>query len=134
MHKLESSNRAMTGENQCLGKQLEKTKHHLTTAVHENSRMADELSTITAELNQTRKCLNESQKESENIRSKLQSYIHEIERIDGLIAIKDNERKSALLQYKEIECHNIQLKEKFENVELESSESKYVKLLYNFYT
>lgn len=38
-------------ENQCLCKQLETTKHHLTNAVHENRRMADELASITAELN-----------------------------------------------------------------------------------
>ncbi len=75
-------------ENQCLNKQLEKTKHHLTNAIHENGRMADELGAITAELNVTKKCLSESQRESENIRTKLQSYIHEIERIDGLIAVK----------------------------------------------
>lgn len=38
-------------ENQCLCKQLETTKHHLTNAIHENGRMADELASITAELN-----------------------------------------------------------------------------------
>lgn len=38
-------------ENKCLCKQLETTKHHLTNAIHENGRMADELASITAELN-----------------------------------------------------------------------------------
>lgn len=38
-------------EKQCLCKQLETTKHHLTNAIHENGRMADELASITAELN-----------------------------------------------------------------------------------
>lgn len=38
-------------ENQCLCKQLETTKHHLTNSIHENRRMADELASITAELN-----------------------------------------------------------------------------------
>lgn len=38
-------------ENQCLSKQLETTKHHLTNSIHENRRMADELASITAELN-----------------------------------------------------------------------------------
>lgn len=86
--------------------------------------MADELATITAELNATRKCLNDSQKESENIRGKLQSYIHEIERIDGLIAIKDNERKQTQLQHKDLECDNIQLVEKFQSLDQETSESR----------
>ena len=86
--------------------------------------MADELATITAELNVTKKCLNDSQRDSENIRSKLQSYIHEIERIDGLIAIKDNERKQALLQHKDLECDNIKLMEKFQNLDQETSESR----------
>lgn len=111
-------------ENQCLCKQLETTKHHLTNAIHENGRMADELATITAELNATKKCLNDSQRDSENIRSKLQSYIHEIERIDGLIAIKDNERKQALLQHKDLECDNIKLMEKFQSLDQETSESR----------
>jgi centrosomal protein CEP135 len=111
-------------ENQCLCKQLETTKHHLTNAIHENGRMADELASITAELNATKKCLNDSQRESENIRSKLQSYIHEIERIDGLIAIKDNERKQTLLQYKDLECDNSKLMEKFQHLDQETSESK----------
>lgn len=86
--------------------------------------MADELATITAELNATKKCLNDSQRESENIRSKLQSYIHEIERIDGLIAIKDNERKQALLQHKDLEGDNIKLMEKFQSLDQETSESR----------
>lgn len=111
-------------ENQCLHKQLETTKHHLTNAIHENRRMADELASITSELNSTKKCLNDSQRESENIRSKLQSYIHEIERIDGLIAIKDNERKQALLQYKDLECDNNKLLEKFQSLDQETSESR----------
>ena len=88
--------------------------------------MADELATITAELNATRKCLNDSQKESENIRVKLQSYIHEIERIDGLIAIKDNERKQALLQHKDLECDNIKLMEKFQSLDQQTCESKQI--------
>lgn len=88
--------------------------------------MADELATITAELNSTKKCLADSQRESENIRSKLQSYIHEIERIDGLIAIKDNERKQALLQHKDLECDNIKLMEKFQSLDQETSESRRV--------
>lgn len=113
-------------ENQCLCKQLEMTKHHLTNAIHENGRMADELATITAELNATKKCLNDSQRESENIRSKLQSYIHEIERIDGLIAIKDNDRKQAMLQSKDLECDNIELVKKFQCLDQETSESKRV--------
>lgn len=71
-----------------MGQQLEKTKLHFTGTINENKRMVDELAAITAELNLTKKYLAESQKESENIRTKLQSYIHEIERIDGLIAIK----------------------------------------------
>lgn len=111
-------------ENQCLCKQLETTKHHLTNAIHENGRMADELATITAELNATKKCLNDSQRESENIRGKLQSYIHEIERIDGLIAIKDNERKQAMLQHKDLECNNVKLMEKFQSLDQETSETK----------
>jgi chromosome segregation ATPase len=104
-------------ENQCLCKQLETTKHHLTNAIHENGRMSDELATITAELNATKKCLNDSQKDSEIIRSKLQSYIHEIERIDGLISMKDNDRKQTLCQYKDLECQ-------FKSLDQESSESK----------
>lgn len=111
-------------ENQCLCKQLESTKHHLTNAIHENRRMADELSTITAELIATKKCLNDSQRDSENIRSKLQSYIHEIERIDGLIAIKDNERKQALLQHKDLEVDNVKLIEKFQSLDQEKCETK----------
>lgn len=107
-------------ENACLCKQLESTKHHLTNAIHENGRMADELSTITAELNATKKKLMDSQKDSETIRTKLQSYIHEIERIDGLIAIKDSERKQALVQAKDLECDNIKLIEKFEENACES--------------
>jgi centrosomal protein CEP135 len=79
--------------------------------------MSDELATITAELNATKKCLNDSQRESENIRSKLQSYIHEIERIDGLIAIKDNDRKQTICQYKDLECQ-------FKSLDQETSESK----------
>lgn len=86
--------------------------------------MADELSTITAELNATKKCLNDSQRESENIRVKLQSYIHEIERIDGLIEIKDSERKQALLQHKDLECSNSQLLEKFQSLDQQTSESR----------
>lgn len=86
--------------------------------------MADDLASITAELNITKKCLNDSQRESENIRSKLQSYIHEIERIDGLIAIKDNERKQALLQHKDLECDNNKLMEKFQSLDQETSESR----------
>jgi centrosomal protein CEP135 len=86
--------------------------------------MADELSTITAELNATKKCLHDSQRDSENIRSKLQSYIHEIERIDGLIEIKDNERKQALLQYKDLEVNNVKLVEKFQSLDQETSESR----------
>lgn len=101
-------------ENACLCKQLESTKHHLTNAIHENGRMADELSSITAELNATKKRLIDSQKDSEVIRTKLQSYIHEIERIDGLIAIKDTDRKTALIQAKDLECDNIKLIEKFD--------------------
>ncbi|KAG5678612.1 hypothetical protein PVAND_008273 [Polypedilum vanderplanki] len=104
-------------ENQCLCKQLETTKHHLTNAIHENGRMSDELAAITAELNATKKCLNDSQKESEIIKSKLQSYIHEIERIDGLIAMKDNDRKQTLCQYKDLECQ-------FKSLDQESCESK----------
>lgn len=104
-------------ENQCLSKQLETTKHHMTNAIHENGRMVDELATITAELNATKKCLNDSQKESENIRSKLQSYIHEIERIDGVIALKDNERKQTVGQYKDLECQ-------YKNLDQETCESK----------
>lgn len=88
--------------------------------------MADELATISAELNATKKCLSDSQRDSENIRSKLQSYIHEIERIDGLIAIKDNERKQALLQHKDIESDNIKLIEKFQSLDQETSESRRV--------
>lgn len=113
-------------ENQCLAKQIEATKHHLTNAIHENGRMADELSTITSELNATKKCLNDSQRESENIRVKLQSYIHEIERIDGLIEIKDSERKQALLQHKDLECSNTQLLEKFQSLDQQTSESRRV--------
>ncbi|CRK90380.1 CLUMA_CG003994, isoform A [Clunio marinus] len=113
-----------TSENNCLKKQLEATKHHLTNAIHENSRMADELTSITATLNATKKCLSDSQRESENIRTKLQSYIHEIERIDGLIAIKDNERKQALVQSKDLECDNIKLMEKFQCLDQKSSETK----------
>lgn len=86
--------------------------------------MADELATITAELHSTKKCLNDSQKDSENIRGKLQSYIHEIERIDGLIAIKDNERKQTQLQHKDLECDNIQLMEKFQSLDQETSDSR----------
>lgn len=111
-------------ENQCLCKQLETTKHHLTNAIQENSRMAEELATITAELNATKKFLNDSQRDSENIRGKLQSYIHEIERIDGLIAIKDNERKQALLQHKDLEVDNTQLLQKFQSLDQQTSESK----------
>lgn len=88
--------------------------------------MADELATITAELNATKKCLNDSQRDSENIRSKLQSYIHEIERIDGLIAIKDNERKQVVMQHKDLECDNIKLMEKFQSLDQETSESRQV--------
>lgn len=113
-------------ENACLTKQLEATKHHLTNAIHENGRMADELATITADLNATRKCLNDSQKESENIRVKLQSYIHEIERIDGLIAIKDNERKQVLLQHKDLESDKNKLMQKFQSLDQETVESKRV--------
>lgn len=86
--------------------------------------MADDLATISAELNATKKCLSDSQRESENIRTKLQSYIHEIERIDGLIAIKDNERKQALLQHKDLECDNIKLMEKFQSLDQETNESR----------
>jgi len=86
--------------------------------------MADELATITAELNATKKCLSDSQRESENIRSKLQSYIHEIERIDGLIAIKDNERKQTMMQHKDLEGDNMKLLEKFQSLDQETSESK----------
>ena len=111
-------------ENQCLCKQLDSNKHHLTNAIHENGRMADELGSITAELNVTKKCLHESQKESENIRKKLQSYIHEIERVDGLIAIKDNERKMAMLQSKDLECCNIKLQQKYQCLDQESFETK----------
>lgn len=101
-------------ENACLCKQLDSTKHHLTNAIHENGRMADELSSITAELNSTKKKLIDSQKDSEVIRTKLQSYIHEIEKIDGLIAIKDTERKQAMVQAKDLECDNVKLIEKFD--------------------
>lgn len=111
-------------ENQCLCKQLETTKHHLTNAIHENGRMADELATITAELNVTKKCLNDSQLESENIRKKLQSYIHEIERIDGLITLKDEERRQVLVQHKDLECNNVKLMEKFQCLDQETSESR----------
>ena len=111
-------------ENQCLCKQLDSNKHHLTNAIHENGRMADELGSITVELNVTKKCLHESQKESENIRKKLQSYIHEIERVDGLIAIKDNERKMAMLQSKDLECCNIQLQQKYHCLDQETFETK----------
>lgn len=124
--RLESIVHDTRSESQCLCKQLETTKHHLTNAIHENGRMADELATITAELNATKKCLNDSQRESENIRGKLQSYIHEIERIDGLIAIKDNERKQALLQHKDLECDNNKLIEKFQCLDQETSESRRV--------
>ena len=48
------------------------------------------------ECNYNKKCLHKSQKESQNIRKKLQSYIHEIERVDELITIKDNERKMTI--------------------------------------
>ncbi|CAG9800822.1 unnamed protein product [Chironomus riparius] len=104
-------------ENQCLCKQLETTKHHLTNAIHENGRMVDELATITAELNATKKCLIDSQKESEVIRTKLQSYIHEIERIDGLITFKEGERKQTIGQYKDLECQ-------YKNLDQETCESK----------
>lgn len=79
--------------------------------------MVDELATITAELNATKKCLIDSQKESEVIRTKLQSYIHEIERIDGLISIKEGERKQTIGQYKNLECQ-------YKNLDQETCESK----------
>lgn len=117
MKRMESILCDTRSENQCLCKQLETTKHHLTNAIHENGRMADELATITAELNSTKKCLADSQKESENIRSKLQSYIKEIEQVNGLIALKDSDRKQALGQYKDLECQ-------FKSLDEESNESK----------
>lgn len=104
-------------ENQCLCKQLETTKHHLTNAIHENGRMVDELAMMTAELNQTKKCLTDSQRESENIKTKLQSYIHEIERVDEIIALKDNDRKQTAGQYKDLECQ-------YKSLDQETSESK----------
>ena len=88
--------------------------------------MADELAVITAELNSTKKRLNDSQQESENIKSKLQSYIHEIERIDGLIAIKDNEKKQTMLQHKDLEGDNVKLLEKFTSLDQETIESRRV--------
>jgi hypothetical protein len=103
---------------------LEAIQDHLNKAIKENGRMADGLATITAELNATKKCLNDSQRESENIRSKLQSYIHEIERVDGLIAIKDDERKQALLQHNDLEVDNIKLLEKFQSLDQEKCKTE----------
>lgn len=65
----------------------------------------------------TKKCLVDSQRESENIRSKLQSYIKEIEQVNDIISMKDNDRKQTLCQFKDLECQ-------FKSLDQESSESK----------
>lgn len=122
--RLESIVCNVRSENACLCKQLETTKHHMSNAVIENNRMANELATITAELHTTKKCLTDSQKESELIRTKLQSYIHEIERIDGLIAIKDNDRKQTELESKDVECDKMKLIEQIHTLNMETSEFK----------